>query len=285
MLKRIPMTVDVAAIKPADWPAVRSFLETAAWRYEHFELAGQEAYTWPGYVAHDAGGGLLGVMGCWVDRPPVASILYAAIDQDAAPLKTIGALLAPNEIALRRASAGALTFVGHATWLGRHLKTLGFVLETTVISYWRELGDVVVAGNQSVSVRPGQEDDAEAVAAVDESAFEPIWRYPTVKHRSMIQHSVCLLVAEAAGSIVGYLETDLVEAQGVIVRLAVNPAHQRLGIGTRLLTEGLLYLQSRGSDYATLNTQTDNQASRRLYARLRFERFGEEVPVLVKPLS
>ena len=117
-------------------------------------------------------------MGCWIDRPPVASILYTAIGRYAAPAETLGALLAPNERTLRLAHVSTLTFVGHATWLAKHLPKFGFIRQTTVISYWRSLDDMVVAGNQSVLVRAAHEDDAAAVAAIDESAFEPMWRTP-----------------------------------------------------------------------------------------------------------
>ena len=279
------LAVSVTPIEDTGRDAVIRFARSAPWHYEHFELTKGEALAQPGYLARDAAGKLIGALGCRLDRAPIASIVYAAIGHVSWPSQVVAALLAPNEVALRAAGAEQLTFIGHAPWLARALGQAGFVTRTSVISYQRWEYTIPSAGNQDALVRPAQLADAETIAEIDASAFEPMWRYPAATHRALIDRLPLVVLAELHGQIVGYVASDVLYGQGQIIRLVVHPAWQHHGVGARLLVETLRYFRSRAVDSAMLNTQTENAASRRLYERLGFERVGEAVPVLAKDLA
>ncbi len=62
-----------------------------------------------------------------------------------------------------------------------------------------------------------------------------------------------------------------------INRIAVHPDQQGHGIGTLLLRNALPTLWQYGAERVTLNTQTDNRYSQRLYRRFGFEPTGDLV--------
>ena len=284
IVKGSELRIHVSPIEPAEQSAVSAFFHSATWRYEHGDFRRGETRVWPGYVARDEAGHLLGAMGCWLDRPPVASLLYVAVRGKVLPSRVIAALLEPHEQDLRQAGATELTFVGLAPWLASSLEKAGFRLRTTVISYERQGWEIPYIGNARVSVRPAHMADAERLAELDRAAFEPMWRYPAAKHAEMIHRLFHVLVAELESEVVGYQSSEIWGEQGQIVRLAVHPSRQRQGIGTRLLAEAIRFFRSARVKWITLNTQADNTASRRLYERFGFVRTGEDVPALAKSL-
>jgi ribosomal-protein-alanine N-acetyltransferase len=86
-------------------------------------------------------------------------------------------------------------------------------------------------------------------------------------------------VALAGQEIVGYQFNEVVKTDGHLARLAVLPAWQGRGIGTRLLAEAVTYFGQNGAERILLNTQEDNERARRLYGHFGFHPTGERVPV------
>ncbi len=229
-------------------------------------------------------GRLVGVLGCGLDRPPVASVIFAAVDSWEQPGPLFHRLLEAHESDLVRAGAQELVFIGYVPWLVRVLRRQGFTTHTTIVSYVRWGGPIPDAGNPAVTLRPAGLSDAQIAADIDLQAFEPMWRYPPALHAAMIHRLPYFHIAEWERTPVGYACADIVSDQGQIIRLAVLPAWQGNGIGRRLLAHVLEFLAQRGAHPVTLNTQADNARARRLYEAFGFERVGVEVPALVKPL-
>lgn len=121
-----------------------------------------------------------------------------------------------------------------------------------------------------VTLRPAGEADVAALLAADARIFEPFWRCdaPTMA-RGMADGRVVL--AEAAGAVVGYTQAAVREREGLLGRLGVVPEQRGCGIGAALLEAALADMASRGATLATLCTQEDNAASRALYAHAGFE--------------
>jgi ribosomal protein S18 acetylase RimI-like enzyme len=92
-------------------------------------------------------------------------------------------------------------------------------------------------------------------------------------------------VAELGGEIVGFLlARRWTEAPiGFVDLLAVHPKHQRVGIGTRLLTEAFRRFRAAGLDEAQLGVASTNARALRVYERLgmtpRFRADTYERPV------
>jgi mycothiol synthase len=93
-------------------------------------------------------------------------------------------------------------------------------------------------------------------------------------------------VAQDAGRMVGFLLARRWphEATGYVDLLAVAPSHQRRGIGTALLTRGLVAFARAGLVQAQLGVASDNPRALRIYEaagmgpRFRFDVFERPLP-------
>ncbi len=70
-------------------------------------------------------------------------------------------------------------------------------------------------------------------------------------------------------------EWDVSEAALVIHRLAVDPAWQRMGIAAGLLVHAEAVARTRGVPVIRLDTNTQNEASGRLFTKLGYAAAGE----------
>jgi ribosomal protein S18 acetylase RimI-like enzyme len=91
---------------------------------------------------------------------------------------------------------------------------------------------------------------------------------------------VVILVAELAGSVVGYVYAgiephswkELRDKAGFVHDIVVDEAARGRGIATRLLEEAARFLDERGAPRLMLWSAERNVAAQRLFARLGFRR-------------
>ncbi|RLF11348.1 MAG: ribosomal-protein-alanine N-acetyltransferase [Thermoprotei archaeon] len=81
-------------------------------------------------------------------------------------------------------------------------------------------------------------------------------------------------VAEVKGKVVGYAVGAVMKGRGHIISIAVDPEHQRKGIGTRLLTALMEQLEKRKVKGFRLEVKVDNEAARRFYEKHGFKQVG-----------
>ena len=167
-------------------------------------------------------------------------------------------------------------------WLRKPLQHAGYRPVVEVVGYEKQRLDRPAAGNQVVGIRRGHRDDMHAVLALDAACFPLPWvKGPEIIGPALLT-SPCFLIAEFAGSPVGY--AFLSEHQGGrllhLVRIAVAPAYQGRGVGVRLLAEIVDFAAGSPADFLTLNTQADNYAAQRLYEWFGFRRTGDRQTVL-----
>jgi ribosomal-protein-alanine N-acetyltransferase len=154
---------------------------------------------------------------------------------------------------------------------------------TEVVALTRTKRDVPQAdcpeGAPERAIRVAGQADLEAILRVDNLAFEPVWRNDMAMLQIATQQAAYLTVWEQAGRVQGYqLSTHHID--GIhLARLAVNPALQGQGIGAALVCDLIQYSSRQGFQTFTVNTQQDNLASRRLYARMGFVLSGYAVKV------
>ena len=130
-------------------------------------------------------------------------------------------------------------------------------------------------------IRKMNEADLSAVEGIDSAAFDPLWRNPQATLRAAFSQAMSASVAEAEGGIVGYQITTGGGTRAHLARLAVHPAMQGRGVAHHLVSDLLTRLTHHGIGKLSVNTQSDNFSSLKLYQKLGFRRTGEQYPVFV----
>ncbi len=136
---------------------------------------------------------------------------------------------------------------------------------------------------EGLLIRPAEERDAEAVAALSET-----WGHPLscgevrMKIRSFAEtagHQ--FLVAEVAGAVVGFaaMNTALSPGRpaktGIISGMAVAPPYQRQGVGRRLVEYAEDWLRSQGASYIRVTTASHRtEDAHRFYCALGYRQTG-----------
>lgn len=135
-------------------------------------------------------------------------------------------------------------------------------------------------------LRRARRADRPEVLQIDAATFSPFWRLdewgldqavaatPTSRFR----------VATEGDDVVGYAISGRAGCEGYVQRLAVDPRHQRAGLGRALVLDGLHWLARRGCGRAVVNTQVGNEAAYRLYVRLGFRPQPADLAVLRREL-
>lgn len=136
-----------------------------------------------------------------------------------------------------------------------------------------------------VFVRPMNYDDLRQVERIDHDAFFPLWRNSLEGLQTAFRQATFATVAEIGGNLVGYQISTSNSMGGHLARLAVSPEHQGRGIGYYLVHDVLQQFYRRGADQVTVNTQSNNRFSVKLYNKLGFVSTGEIFPVYEYPIE
>ncbi|MCX7681554.1 MAG: GNAT family N-acetyltransferase [Anaerolineae bacterium] len=270
----------VRKARPEDLPAIRAlqrrtrFKMPCAWRCE-------ECQAFPAnlYVAFGDEGEIGGALCTWPDGAPAARVRMAALENDGNTSRWLGLVLSRALTELCRSGVRELTWIDYEGWAGHYLSRGGFVLLERVITLAKFDYLLPEVRACDVLLRSSSEQDVSGIVAVDRAAFPPHWWHGEVTIRRNIALSPYFVVAEAEGEIVGYASGDLHKPLAHLNRIAVAPAYQGRGIGSRLLRDALLAFWAWGAEEVTLNTQQSNHTSQRLYRRFGFEPTGESVAV------
>ena len=133
---------------------------------------------------------------------------------------------------------------------------------------------IPVAAPQVV-LRPMGECDVDAVRALDALVQPTPWSETFLRDQLADAEARTLLVAEGAdGAPVGHAALVVVADEGHVTSIAVDPAHQRRGIGACLLAALCRDARARGLASMTLEVRTSNAAAISLYRRFGFAPAG-----------
>lgn len=120
-------------------------------------------------------------------------------------------------------------------------------------------------------------------ADIDSRAFESDWDMdaPSIREACLAtpHHHIRLAVA-ADDQPVGYMVTGRSATTGFVQRLAVDPRHEGMGVGSALLQDGLSWLARHRVDSILVNTHLDNRRALALYGRWGFQRVDQHLQVL-----
>ncbi len=276
------MEITVRSATLEDWLPVKSLIYGARhsmpdlwWWEEHL---GDELF-----LVAECRGRLAGAFLAYPDASPVAWVRLAVCDDRVGVVPWLRSALPVALAALRRRRVESLAWLDYRGWASPHLPALGFRRLTDVVTLVKTGRHLPLSRGSAVALRPATEADIAAITAVDRAAFTPHWWNSAATLRRRTTHSACFAVAEKDGEIIGYVEAERRSGAAHINRIAVAPAHQGSGVGSALLAHALGRLWHAGAEQVTLNTQTDNVASLRLYRRFGFEPVGERIAAWERP--
>lgn len=165
-------------------------------------------------------------------------------------------------------------------WMDNLLVKSGFNLRQHIVMLnWHGTHFDHEESHSGLNIRRMEAGDINAVTNVDHDAFEDIWRNSAdllQKAYSMAEYSS---VAETNGQIVGYQISTRNSMGAHLARLAVLPQFQGNGIGHLMVADLKRIFTQEGVHMISVNTQSDNLTSRRLYKKLGFHETGEILPV------
>ena len=269
--------MQVRKSRPGDWLAIETLHRRA-----HRKLP--QLWWWAEHLADDPfivierDGVIAGALFAWPDDSPVAWVRLAVLDDNLNADQWLDLALPPILDSLRRRGTHNLGWMDYGRWARPHLQARGFRKLTDVITLSKLDRTLPGTNGTNAYTRPTSDADIPAVVAVDRAAFPPHWWYSEFTLVRRTSESSHFAVAEqAGGQVIGYAEGDLRLPVAHINRIAVHPAHQGHGVGALLLRDALRTFWRLGAKQISLNTQTDNHYSQRLYRRFGFKPTGNSV--------
>lgn len=121
----------------------------------------------------------------------------------------------------------------------------------------------------SVRVRRARREDADALLTLEELALPDPWNRRLLANY-FDDESAALWIAETDGVAIGYAIFQGAASECELLRLGVDPAWRRAGVGGELVARGLEQARTAGAAACFLEVRSDNLPARRLYERLGF---------------
>lgn len=209
---------------------------------------------------------------CWLRVVAVSDHVDAS-----ALLTQLWADLVPD---LRARGVQTVALLLVRNWVAPYTAALGFRFAEEIITFRRpqlEIPDEPLP--PGLTIRLTRDDDLPTILTVDNRAFAPPWQMERDELRQAERISACCTVAEIDGQVVGYELSTLYFDGAHLARLAVAPEVQGIGAARALLIDLLRRFERRGVHSMTVNTQSSNARSQRLYTGFGFERTGYDLPV------
>ena len=125
-----------------------------------------------------------------------------------------------------------------------------------------------------ITVRSPLPGDLAAVIRLESASFTDPWTDDALAQELAPDRLRLPLIAEAEGSVVGYLMAWKIVDQLHILNIAADPALRRRGIGTALLRAVAVRAAALGLSELTLEVRASNKAALAFYRRHGFRRTG-----------
>lgn len=216
------------------------------------------------------------------DPPPAAWVQLAALrDPELAPAIWTQ-LLDPLLPDLRAAGVTELAWLPGIDPPEDWMAALSFRPVTSIQTYDKpDLKVPPLPLNPAVHFRPVRAEDLPLLEAIEEAAFAPLWRHSVDGLSRGWMNALTFDVAEIDGQVVAFQYSSRSQLSGRVhlVRLTVHPRVQGQGVGSALLAHAIEGYRRYHLRSISLNTQTDNYASQRLYTRFGFRPVGDPLMV------
>ncbi len=231
--------------------------------------------------------GLLGSIAATAAPPPAAWVRLAVLRYGRKASTHLTTLIENVCTRLRQEHICELAWMSNKRWADQWLPKLGFAVEHHIEAYVKEELSIPAHPQPAdLVIRPLLPEDLPLLVQLEEETFAPIWRHSHKGLHLAWHQALSFDVALINGRVVGFQHS--VPSQNKVAHLArmtVHPSMQGSGIGSALLAHALQGYRSRGYRSASLNTQTDNQASQKLYKRFGFAPTNYRLPIWVRHLE
>jgi [ribosomal protein S18]-alanine N-acetyltransferase len=121
-------------------------------------------------------------------------------------------------------------------------------------------------------LRTMREDDLDQVAAIEQGAYEFPWS-PGI-FRDCLRAGYGCWVLEEAGRVIGYALLSVAAGEAHILNLCIAPAHQRRGLGRRMLLRLLDLARWHRAERVFLEVRPSNEGAIALYLHEGFNEIG-----------
>ena len=222
---------------------------------------------------------LVGLVAASVPLNHTCWIRLAAVDDRVAGQAVLADLWAGLRADLRACGAESASLLIINDWLLRYIPDLGFRYEEEVVTLRRTGWNIPPLARSSVVVRSTELTDLERIVPVDQSAFTAPWQLSLTDLRQAYRIAAHCTVALLDGAIVGYQLSTTFRSTGHLARLAVLPSIQGQGVGSALLDDLIRRYWRHDIQTVTVNTQSGNLRSQRLYHHYGFRRNGYDLAV------
>lgn len=129
---------------------------------------------------------------------------------------------------------------------------------------------------RGLSIEPMRRRDLTAIQVIERQVYPQPWSVNVFTNEIEMarQGQRCYLVAMRDGHLVGYGGMMIIGDEAHITNIATDPAHQRQGIGRRLLAELAWEARRRNCVGLTLEVRLSNVGAQALYQQFGFEPAG-----------
>jgi [ribosomal protein S18]-alanine N-acetyltransferase len=169
-------------------------------------------------------------------------------------------------------------------WIERYASEIGLRYVEDIITLSRSGGYLPDLPPSKLIIRAAENNDIDTITQVDQAAFAPPWQLSLSEVRQAHRMAAVSTVALLDGKIAGYQISTAHRNSAHLARLAVNPNIQSKGIGAALVRDVLERFLKRDIKTMTVNTQSSNHRSQRLYNRFGFHPNGYDMPVWMREL-
>jgi ribosomal protein S18 acetylase RimI-like enzyme len=272
------------SIQPASdfyFSDLQDFIHGPQLIFQHLDwLKPSERLREPGCFVLNENGEFKAIISCTPERLPAAWIRFFITRRDGSHADAFAQLLAVCIQDLRSRGVSHLYALPMPEWFFRLVSEAGFskLDELVSLSLDRISAPPLTAVN-GLRIRPMFEPDLPAVEALDSAAFEPAWQINLQSITHTFSNSAINLTAWKDGHLSGYLMAGTSGDHAHLVRLAVVPSSQHMGIGRALLNQLLQELADQKVQSLSVNTHASNEASLGLYTSSGFKEVGSRYPV------
>ncbi len=125
-----------------------------------------------------------------------------------------------------------------------------------------------------IEVTPLRRRDLKAVLAIEAAVFPEPWSQTVFLSELALRTGRAYRAGRVAKSLVGYYGLMFVDDEALVTTLAVDPTHQRGGVGTALLLHAVRLSLDEGARHFSLEVASGNERAQALYRRFGFVPVG-----------